>query len=114
LEGANLSETPTIGCEIIMSEPLLRVHNHHAAGCGDPPIVDGDDPNIYIGYYENPFGEQWIFTYHRKTRKSDLRGGDVGWNTVHAVVDGKVAGLILGKEEAIWLQACWRAATGGA
>ncbi len=22
-----------------MSEPLLRIQNHHAASCGDPPIV---------------------------------------------------------------------------
>ena len=96
-----------------MSEPLLRIHNHHVAGCGDPPIINGDDLDLYIGYFENPFGEQWVFTYHRKTRESELRGGDVGWNTVHAVADGKAAGLMLGKEEATWLQACWRAATGG-
>ena len=95
-----------------MSEPLLRIHNHHVAECGDPPIINGDDPDLYIGYFENPYGEQWVFTYHRKTHKSELRGGDIGWNTVHAVVDGRVASLILGGEEAAWLQACWLAATG--
>jgi len=96
-----------------MSEPLLRIRNHHVAGCGDPPIISGDDPNLYIGYFENPYGEQWIFTYHRKTHTAELRGGDVGWNTVNTVVDGKVPGLILGSEEATWLQACWRAAVDG-
>lgn len=95
-----------------MSEPLLRINNHHVAACGDPPIVNGDDPDLYIGYFENPDREQWVFTYHRKTRKSELRGGDIGWNRVHDVVDGGVAGLILGSEEVAWLQACWRAATG--
>lgn len=95
-----------------MSEPLLRIRNHHGAACGDPPIVDGDDAALYIGYFENPHGEQWVFTYHRKTGKAELRGGDVGWNTMLKVKDGAVADLILGVEEAAWLKACWRAATG--
>jgi hypothetical protein len=95
-----------------MSEPILRIRNHHSAVCGDPPIVNGDDPALYIGYFENPHGEQWIFTYHRKTGSAELRGGDTGWNTVHEVEDGSVRGLTLGREESAWLQACWRAASG--
>lgn len=95
------------------SEPLLRIRNAHVTGSGDPPIVTNDDPEFYIGYFENPYGEQWIFTYHRITHSAELRGGDVGWNTVDTFVDGKVGGLILGNEEAAWLQACWRAAVGG-
>lgn len=93
-----------------MSEPLLRIRNHHAATCGDPPIVNGDDGRVYIGYFENPYGEQWIFTYDRTTRRAELRGGDVGWNRINIVEAGKVDGLILGAEEAAWLNACWRAA----
>ncbi len=89
-----------------MSEPLLRIRNVHVSGSGDPPIVTNDDANLYVGYFENPFGEQWIFTYDRKTHSAELRGGDVGWNTINTVVDGKVADLILGTEEATWLQAC--------
>lgn len=95
-----------------MSEPLLRIGNHHGAGCGDPPLIASDDPDLYVGYFENPQGEQWVFTYHRQTQKAELRGGDVGWDTVHAVADGAVGGLILGREEVAWLQACWRAAVG--
>jgi hypothetical protein len=95
-----------------MSEPLLRIHNHHAMDCDDPPIINDDDRGVYIGYFENPYGEQWIFTFCRKTRKAALRGGDVGWNSVFAVHDGIVVGdLILGSEEQIWLLACWKAAT---
>ena len=45
-----------------MSEPLLSIRNHHAPACGDPPIVNSDDPHVYIGYFENEHGEQWIFT----------------------------------------------------
>ena len=95
---------------VSLSEPLLKILNHHAPGCGDPPIVSGDDSALYIGYFENSFREQWIFTYDRAMQRGELRGGDVGWNKVHTVENGQVAGLVLGVDEAAWLQACWRAA----
>ena len=93
-----------------MSEPLLRIRNRHTPDCGDPPRVDADDPAIYIGYFENAQGEQWIFTLDRATGEAALRGGDVDWGRAHAVHDGRVDGLILAPEEAAWLQACWSAA----
>jgi hypothetical protein len=95
-----------------MSEPLLRIRNHHVPGCGDPPIVNGDDPALYIGYFENPHGEQWVFTYHRGTKRAQLQGGDSGWNKLLEVADGAVDGLTLDPVEAMWLKACWKAATG--
>ena len=58
-----------------MSEPLLRIRNHHTVYCGDPPIVNSDDPAVYIGYFENTYAEQWIFTFGRKTRHAELLGG---------------------------------------
>lgn len=96
-----------------MSEPLVAIRNQHSAACGDPPIIRSDDPALYVGYFENAYGEQWIFTYHRKTHIAELRGGDIEWNAVYQVKDGAVPDLILNREEAIWLAACWRAATGG-
>ena len=60
-----------------MSEPLLKIRNHHVPACGDPPIVDDEDENCYIGYFENPFGEQWVFTLDRRSGRAVLRGGDV-------------------------------------
>jgi len=95
-----------------MSEPLLRIRNHHVAECGDPPIINSDDPAVYIGYFENPFGEQWVFTYNRKTKQAQLQGGDAGWNTMFRVEYGQVKGLNLGRAEVMWLAACWLAATG--
>ena len=95
-----------------MSEPLLRIRNHHVGACGDPPIINGDDPALYVGYFENAFGEQWVFTYNRDTKRGELRGGDAGWNTTFEVVGPTVMGLILSREEATWLGSCWRAATG--
>ena len=96
-----------------MSEPLLRIQNHHAPACGDPPIVSSDDPNLYIGYFENLHGEQWVFTYNRSTEQGELRGGDAGWNTRNDVTDGAVSGLVLNAVESQWLEACWQAATAG-
>ena len=96
-----------------MSEPLLCIRNHHALASGDPPIVRGDDPNLYIGYFENVHGEQWIFAFDRQLGKGELRGGDVGWNEVFDVSDGTVPGLVLSDAEAQWLRACWHAVTGG-
>jgi hypothetical protein len=97
-----------------MTKPLLRILNRHSAECGAPPHVTDADPNVYIGYFENPFGEQWVFTFNKKTRQGELRGGDVDWTRVYSVVNGTVAGLVLGPEETVWLLACWRAATCGA
>ncbi len=92
-----------------MSDPLLTIRNYHAPGCGDPPIVTDDDTNIYIGYFENIHGEQWVFTFNRDTGEALLRGGDIGWNNGQSVVDGDVPGLILGDEERMWLRSCWAA-----
>ena len=95
-----------------MSEPLLSIHNHPAPACGDPPIVRADDPALYVGYFENAHGEQWVFTYHRGTKVAELRGGDAGWNRVFAVADGRAAGLVLTASEAAWLHGCWQACGG--
>ena len=96
-----------------MSDPLLQIRNHHSVACGDPPIINSDDANIYLGYFENAFGEQWVFSFDRSTGKAELRGGDIGWNTVHEVRGGEARGVVLGPGEATWLQACWKAATAG-
>lgn len=92
-----------------MSEPLLTIRNHHVAGCGDPPIIDGAAPDQYVGYFENQFGEQWVFTRDRKTGVATLRGGDIGWNTQVDVSEGKAETLVLNAGECHWLQSCLEA-----
>lgn len=92
-----------------MSEPLLKIPNHHAATCGDPPIINGEESNFYIGYFENEHGEQWIFTRDRKTGIATLRGGHIGWNTaIDAinVTNGPSTEWVLNQLEFTWLQAC--------
>ena len=89
-----------------MSEPLLTLRNHHSLECGDPPIVDGESGNNYIGYFENPHGEQWIYIFDREREVATLRGGDIGWNEALEVTADGAADLTLGREEELWLNAC--------
>jgi hypothetical protein len=95
-----------------MSEPMLRIFNKHVAGCDPPAINNLDNEALYIGYFENSEGEQWVFVFDRETEQAELRGGDVGWNTAFDAHDGKAQGVILRRDEAEWLAACWRAAAG--
>jgi len=95
-----------------VSEPMLTIHNHHAAACGIPPAFSTEAADLYIGYFENRNGEQWIFTFNRATREASLRGGDAGCASAHPVRDGWVDGLIRAPEEAARLQACWSATDG--
>lgn len=94
-----------------MSTPILTIYHHHTAACGIPLAFSNEAADLYIGYFENRYGEQWIFTFNRTTREARLRGGDVDWGIAHAVRDGRVDGLTLGPEEAAWLHACWSAAS---
>src|SRR5262245_30357822 len=97
------------GGERHVSEPLLTIHNHHSAVGGIPPAVSTEAADLYVGYFENRYGEQWIFTLDRATRKAGLRSGDAGWATAHPVRDGRLDGLSLAPEETAWLRACWSA-----
>jgi len=95
-----------------MSKPFFVMRNNHAGNCGEPPTVSNESPGTYHGYFENPFGEQWVFVYDRASKMGQLRGGDDGWENVFQVIDGRGVGVILGEEESQWLLACWHAATG--
>ena len=92
-----------------MPTPILKIYNQHTPACGTPPAFSNESADLYIGYFANRYGEQWIFTFDRATGAANLRGGDVDGSTVHVVRDGRVDGLILNVEEAAWLRACWSA-----
>ncbi|MGH7858150.1 MAG: hypothetical protein ACREQY_12570 [Candidatus Binatia bacterium] len=90
--------------------PLLEISNQHMAECGTPPAVR-NEPGKYVGYFENRFGEPWVFVGDLSTRSALLRGGDIGWEAVLAVdvESGAAAGLILNPPELLWLRACCEA-----
>ena len=90
--------------------PLFQVRNHHSANCGPSPHIDDVGANQDLGYFENRYGEQAVFTYDYDANQAVLYLGDAGWETPHAVVDGAVPDLILSDTERLWLRACWQAA----
>src|SRR5262245_25862498 len=93
-----------------MTQALLTIWNKHSQLCGEAPAVTNHAGEHYYGYFENRFGEQWVFVYDHERKIAELRGGEIGWDQIVTVHDGQVD-LILGKAEAAWLQACWKAAT---
>jgi hypothetical protein len=93
-----------------MTNPLFAMWNKHTAACGVAPAITNRSGDQYYGYFQNRFGEQWVFVYDPERKVGELRGGDIGWDTVALVTDGHVE-VLLGKAETVWLQACWQAAT---
>jgi hypothetical protein len=89
-------------------ETILTIANVHVESCGKPPhiVKDGE---TYIGYFENSFGEQFIYTYNRETKKATLWSGDCNWDEPIEVVGGGVTGIILNEVERVWLANCWKA-----
>ena len=68
------------------ADPFFMIRNRHYASCGQPGLFTNDDPNLYLGFFENPFDEQWVFVYKRDTKEAVIYGGDVGWEEPHPVV----------------------------
>ena len=65
------------------SERLLEIDNVHVSDCGHPPFIDATGK--YVGYFENPYGEQWVFIGNPKTGKAVIRGGDAGWENEYKI-----------------------------
>lgn len=88
--------------------PLLEIpNNHYGFAPSFPP-----DKHVYTGFFENEYGEQWVFRFDRRTKEGTVTGGDVSWK-VYPVVDGEPGGgLLLSDLERGWLLACWVAAHG--
>ena len=87
------------GREGHVSGPILTIYNQHTADCGTPPA---------FRVLREPLRR--AVDLHVRSRDARLRGGDVGWASMHTVREGRVDGLIPAPEEVAWLQACWRAA----
>jgi hypothetical protein len=96
-----------------MDKPIFSTTNNHTKSGITPPVVNNDDHDQYVGYFQNEHSEQWIFTFDRRSRKGILTGGDVSWKQlpVLGVGGGPTVGTTLSKTEQLWLAACWAAAT---
>lgn len=54
-----------------------------------------------------------MFVYDHATQTGALWMGDAGWEQSSLVIDGEARDFVLGEAEALWLKACWLAATAG-
>jgi hypothetical protein len=89
---------------------LLEIDNVHGAGCGLPPSIDAADK--YVGYFENPHGEQWVFIGDSRTGKAVLRGGDCGWEREYKLsLKSPCPDTILNEPEKMWIITCFMAMT---
>jgi hypothetical protein len=68
---------------------VLVAHNNHDPRCGPPPrLRNTDNPGLYHGYFENRYGEQFVFTFDRATETGTVSGGDLGWDDPKAFTLG--------------------------
>ena len=59
---------------------VFTAHNTHHERCGAPPrLRNTDNPGLYYGYFENRYGEQFVFAFDRATGTGTVSGGDLGW-----------------------------------
>ncbi len=60
---------------------VFTAHNNHTPRCGLPPRVrNTDNPGLYYGYFENRFGEQFVFVFDSATKTGTISGGDLDWS----------------------------------
>ena len=68
---------------------VFAAHNTHDERCGPPPrLRNTDNPGLYYGYFENRYGEQFVFTFDRATGTGTVSGGDLGWGDPKAFTLG--------------------------
>jgi len=68
---------------------VFAAHNNHTPQCGLPPRVrNTDNLGLYYGYFENRFGEQFVFVFDRATKTGTITGGDLDWGKPKAFTLG--------------------------
>ena len=68
---------------------VFAAHNNHDERCGPPPhLRNTDNLGLYYGYFENRYGEQFVFTFDRGTGTGTVSGGDLGWGDPKAFALG--------------------------
>ena len=58
---------------------VFAAYNAHTEHCGAPRLRNTANPDLYHGYFENRYGEQFVFTFDRATKTGTVSGGDLGW-----------------------------------
>ena len=62
------------------AELVFSAQNNHTSRCGEPPRMrTTDNPRLYHGYFENCYGEQFVFTFDQAAKTGTILGGDLEW-----------------------------------
>lgn len=93
--------------------PFFVISNTHAPASGTPPHLTNADPATYLGYFVNEHGDQWVFAFDRKTQRATLYGGDTNWERPITLTSLDALSPSFTASERLWIEACWKAATGG-
>jgi hypothetical protein len=84
---------------------LLRLRNNHVAGCGPVPKIDARKKTV--AYFENCYGEQFVFIGDRKKKTALLLCGDAGWGKRYRIsAKHPRPNLVVHEGEAMWIVAC--------
>jgi hypothetical protein len=68
---------------------VFAAYNTHHERCGAPPrLRNTDNPGLYYGYFENRYGEPFVFAFDRATGAGTVSGGDLGWGNPKAFARG--------------------------
>jgi hypothetical protein len=71
---------------------VIVAHNSHDQSCGAPPhLRNTGNTGLYHGYFENRYGEQFVFTFDRATGTGTVSGGDLGWGDPRTFTRGLLA-----------------------
>ena len=90
----------------VHGDQFLSVGNRHAAAA---PAIE-ERPGRYLGYFENKFGEQFVFVHEDGELDATVFGGDVDWEPRRVRDAGglpDVEDVVLNEEERAFLTACW-------
>lgn len=91
--------------------PVMTALDHHPDSAPLASTVVADD-GTYVGYFEDEFGCQALFTYPRFRGPGTLRIGQRGWEREYPVDGGQANGVTLSRTAARWLRSCWAEAIG--
>lgn len=87
-------------------EVFMNITNTHTEDCGIPPRLESGDK--YLSYFENAYGDQWVFTMDRESKVFYIAGGDIGWEN-KVIGEAGLKDLILNLPEQMWVLACLQA-----
>jgi len=95
-------------------KPIFEAHNRYPADAGEPPYLTNTDKNLYVGYFLDEKGDQWLFTYDRTTKEAKLYSGSRGWTEAIAVELRGMGCHLPGLSFFVrsWADACFFSATG--